>query len=89
MTQPNTHIRLLCIAARERHEEGLPHVLGAFNESFLNELPLEDYEDQILTLKETWCGDPSDYEFREFTVVVPEADIDSLFGVVDIVGRME
>lgn len=83
----NRRIRLLAIVAKERDTAASAHVLGAFNDDFMADLPLEDAEEQIERLKQTWTGEPSAYEFREITIAA-DFDLDDLFVSAEIEGRV-
>lgn len=81
-------IRLLVIVAKERDTAASAHVIGAFNDDFMTDLPLEDAEEQIERLKQTWTGEPGAYEFREVTITA-DFDLDDLFVSAEIEGRVE
>lgn len=81
-------IRLLVIVAKEGHPSALAHVIGAFNDDFMADLPLEDAEAQIEHLKRTWTGDPQAYDFREI-VITADYNLDDLFVSAEIEGTVE
>jgi hypothetical protein len=81
--------KLLVIVGCDPHDDGTPFVIGAFNEEYLNQLPVEDAEEQILALKKTWTHNPREYDWREIRVGVPLDAIDRAFDRVEIVGEVE
>jgi hypothetical protein len=80
---------LLVIAGCARYEEESPFIVGAFNEEYLNQLPIEDADAQILALKKTWTHDPAEYEWREIRVSIPTEALDRSFDRVAIEAEVE
>lgn len=76
------------IVAKERDPRSVAYVLGAFNDDFMSDLPLEDFEKQIDELKRTWTGEPEAYDYRE-AIVTFDFDLDALFVEAEIEGRVE
>ena len=85
-SEPDT---LLVIIGMERDENATPFVLGAFNEEYLHQLPLEDCDKQLQTLKKTWTGDPNDYEWRTARVRLDLEDLAEMFTVPEVNGYWE
>jgi hypothetical protein len=78
---------LLLIVGREKHEDGAPaFVIGALNEEYLAQLPLEDCDAQIRRIQETWTGDPSSYEWRTARLGVDQEELDELFETPEVNG---
>ena len=80
---------LLVIAGCARNDVGTPFVVGAFNEEYLNQIPLEDAEAQILALKDKWTYDPAEYDWRELRVSIPTDALDRAFGPLEIEAEVE
>jgi len=80
---------LLVIVGAERGENPAPFIVGAFNEEYLNQLPLEDAEIQIARLKETWTGEAQAYYWREVLVRVPLLELVELFEIPEIDGELD
>ena len=86
MTERET---LLVIAGCARDTEESPFIVGAFNEEYLNQLPLEDAEEMVLKLKKVWTFDPAEYDWREIRVSIPTDAVDRAFDRVEIQGEVE
>lgn len=81
--------RLLLIVGREKDERGLPFIVGAFNEEYLNQLPVEDAEEKIAELKQTWTGDPDDYDWREARIRIQDGHLMPMFSTPELRGELE
>lgn len=79
---------LLLIVGCEQDDNAEPFVIGAFNNEYMNQLPMEDAEKQIETLKETWTGDAAAYIWREAVVIVPMDDLSQMFKIPVIDGEV-
>lgn len=86
----NTHPGdvLLVIAGCEKDEEAIPFIIGAFNEEYINQIPIEDSDEMIASLKEKWTMEPSAYEWREIRVLVPADALDRAFDRVEVEGTI-
>ena len=79
---------LLLIVGREADDQAEPFIVGAFNNEYMNQIPLEEGEKMINALKETWTGDRFAYEWREAVVIVPMDDLSEMFKVPVIEGKV-
>lgn len=82
-------VTLLVFAGCSREDDETPFMVGAFNEEYLNQLPLEDAEEQIARMKETWTFDPEQYDWREIRVSIPVDALDAAFDRVEVDGRVD
>lgn len=65
-----------------------PFIVGAFNEEYVNQLPLEDADEQILALREKWTMDSAAYDWRELRVWVANDHIDALFDTPTVIAEI-
>jgi len=80
---------LLIIVGCEKDERAIPFIIGGFNFEFMAQLPQEDTEKQIKTLKETWTGEPSMYDWREVKLRLDTEELKNLFGTPEVEGYWE
>ena len=72
-----SRVRLTLIVGREDEREVF--VVGALNTEYLNQMPIEDGQEHIHRLKETWTGEPDAYEWREVDCLVDYEPLEAAF----------
>lgn len=79
---------LLVIVGCLKDSDETPFIIGAFNEEYLNQVPIEDADDYIGKLKQTWTMDEAEYDWRELRVWVADDHIDGLFDTPMVIAEV-